>query len=57
MKEADQRRRDPQSGRAKIGYVAAYPYAEVISGYTAAFLLGVRSVVPDAESDDSALYQ
>ena len=32
---------------AKIGYVAAYPYAEVISGYTA-FLLGVRSVVPDA---------
>lgn len=33
--------------QAKIGYVAAYPYAEVISGYTA-FLLGVRSVVPDA---------
>ena len=32
---------------AKIGYVGAYPYAEVISGYTA-FLLGVRSVVPDA---------
>lgn len=33
---------------AKIGYVAAYPYAEVISGYTA-FLLGVRSVVPQAQ--------
>lgn len=33
--------------QAKIGYVAAYPYAEVISGYTA-FLLGVRSVEPDA---------
>ena len=33
--------------QAKIGYVAAYPYAEVISGYTA-FLLGVRSVVPEA---------
>ena len=33
--------------QAKIGYVAAYPYAEVISGYPA-FLLGVRSVVPDA---------
>ena len=33
--------------QAKIGYVAAYPYAEVISGYTA-FLLGVRSIVPDA---------
>ena len=29
---------------AKIGYVGAYPYAEVISGYTA-FLLGARSVV------------
>ena len=33
--------------QAKIGYVAAYPYPEVISGYTA-FLLGVRSVVEDA---------
>ncbi len=32
---------------AKVGYVAAYPYAEVISGYTA-FLLGIRSVVPEA---------
>lgn len=31
----------------KIGYVGAYPYAEVISGYTA-FFLGVRSVCPDA---------
>lgn len=31
-----------------VGYVAAYPYAEVISGYTA-FLLGVRSVVPDVK--------
>ena len=33
--------------QAKIGYVGAYPYAEVISGYTA-FFLGVRSVVPEA---------
>lgn len=33
--------------QVKIGYVGAYPYAEVISGYTA-FLLGVRSIVPDA---------
>jgi len=33
--------------QAKIGYVGAYPYAEVISGYTA-FFLGVRSVVPQA---------
>ncbi len=32
--------------QAKAGYVAAYPYAEVISGYTA-FFLGVRSVVPE----------
>lgn len=32
---------------AKIGYVAAYPYAEVISGYTS-FFLGVRSIVPQA---------
>lgn len=33
--------------QAVVGYVAAYPYSEVISGYTA-FLLGVRSVVPTA---------
>ena len=32
---------------AKVGYVAAFPYPEVISGYTA-FFLGVRSVVPQA---------
>ena len=38
------------STQAKIGYVAAFPYAEVISGYTA-FLLGVRSVVADATMD------
>lgn len=35
------------SDEAKIGYVAAFPYAEVISGYTS-FFLGVKSVVPDA---------
>ena len=33
--------------QAKVGYVAAFAYAEVISGYTA-FLMGVRSVVPEA---------
>ena len=33
--------------QAKIGYVAAFDYAEVISGYTA-FLMGVRSIVPSA---------
>lgn len=32
---------------AVVGYVAAFPYAEVISGYTA-FLLGVRSTCPTA---------
>ncbi len=35
------------SSEAMVGYVGAYPYAEVISGYTA-FLLGVRSVAPEA---------
>lgn len=30
-----------------IGYVGAYPYAEVVSGYTS-FFLGVRSVCPSA---------
>lgn len=34
--------------QAKIGYVAAFPYAEVISGYTA-FLLGIRHIVPEAK--------
>lgn len=31
----------------KIGYVGAYPYAEVVSGYTS-FFLGVKSVCPSA---------
>lgn len=30
-----------------LGYVAAWPYAEVVSGYTA-FYLGAKSVCPDA---------
>ncbi|MGN0505407.1 MAG: BMP family ABC transporter substrate-binding protein [Lachnospiraceae bacterium] len=33
-------------GNVKIGYVGAYNYAEVVSGYTA-FYLGVKSIVPD----------
>lgn len=33
-----------------IGYVGAYPYAEVVSGYTA-FFLGIRSIVPEAHMD------
>ena len=32
------------NGNIKIGYVGAYPYAEVVSGYTA-FYLGVKSIV------------
>ena len=32
---------------AKIGYVGAFPYAEVVSGYTS-FFLGARSVCPTA---------
>ena len=38
---------DITDAEAKVGYVAAWPYAEVISGYTSWFL-GVRSVVPNA---------
>ena len=30
-----------------VGYVGAYPYAEVVFGYTA-FFLGIQSIVPDA---------
>ena len=33
-----------------VGYVGAYPYAEVVSGYTA-FLLGIQSIVPEAHMD------
>ncbi|MBR5006742.1 MAG: BMP family ABC transporter substrate-binding protein [Clostridia bacterium] len=33
--------------QAKIGYVGAWPYAEVISGYTS-FFLGARSICPSA---------
>ena len=34
----------------KVGYVGAYPYAEVVSGFTS-FFLGVRSIVPEATMD------
>ncbi len=37
-------------GNYKIGYVGAYTYAEVISGYTA-FYLGVKSVVENVSMD------
>ncbi len=32
---------------AKIGFIGAFPFSEIISGYTA-FFLGVRSIVPTA---------
>ena len=38
-------------GNIKIGYVGAYPYAEVVSGYTS-FFLGARSIVEE-ETDIS----
>ena len=38
---------DITAEEAQVGYVAAWPYAEVISGYTSWFL-GVRSIVPNA---------
>ena len=36
--------------KAKVGYIGAFTYAEVISGYTSWFL-GVRSIVPTATMD------
>ena len=35
-----------EDGKVLVGYVGAYPYAEVVSGYTA-FFLGIQSVYPD----------
>lgn len=37
-------------GKVKVGYVGAYPYAEVISGFTA-FYLGIKSVYADVAMD------
>ena len=36
--------------QAKVGYVGAFPYAEVVSGFTS-FFLGVRYVCPSATMD------
>lgn len=41
--------------QAKIGYVGAYPYAEVKSGYTS-FFLGARSVCPSATMEVTFTY-
>ena len=35
-----------KNGNVKVGYVGAFAFAEVISGYTA-FFLGIRSIVPN----------
>lgn len=40
------------NGNVKVGYVGAYPYAEVKSGYTA-FFLGIQSIYPNVEMDVS----
>ncbi len=37
-------------GNIKIGYIGAYPYAEVVSGYTG-FYLGVKSIVDNVVMD------
>ncbi len=38
------------NGNVKVGYVGAFNYAEVISGFTA-FYLGIKSVVPNVVMD------
>ncbi len=38
------------NGNVKVGYVGAFPYAEVVSGYTA-FYLGIKSVVENVVMD------
>lgn len=38
------------AAKAKIGYVGAYPFAEVVSGYTS-FYLGAKSVCPSVTMD------
>lgn len=47
LKLQDMLTKNPQTSKT-IGYVGAYPYAEVKSGYTA-YYLGVRSIVEDVE--------
>ncbi len=49
--EADKIKAENKTGDdIKIGYVGAYPYAEVVSGYTA-FYLGIKSVVSNVVMD------
>ncbi len=46
---------DITDDEAKIGYVGAHPYAEVISGYTS-FYLGVKSIVPNVTMEVKYTY-
>ncbi len=46
---------DITNEEAKIGYVGAHPYAEVISGYTS-FYLGVKSIVPNVTMEVKYTY-
>ncbi len=39
-----------KNGNIKVGYVGAFDYAEVVSGYTA-FFLGIRSIVENVAMD------
>lgn len=39
-----------KDGNVKLGYIGAFPYAEVVSGYTSWFL-GVKAVVPNVVMD------
>lgn len=39
-----------ENHNVKVGYVGAFPYAEVVSGYTA-FYLGIKSVFPNVVMD------
>ena len=49
LKLKDMKEKDP-SVASKVGYIGAFTYAEVISGYTS-WYLGVKSVVPDVTMD------
>ena len=49
LKLKDMKEKDP-SIASKVGYIGAFTYAEVISGYTS-WYLGVKSIVPDVEMD------
>ena len=49
LKLKDMKAKDP-SVASKVGYIGAFTYAEVISGYTS-WYLGVKSVVPDVTMD------